>query len=194
MDVAWHTGMSGDVGLRAHLLRSCGWDVDLGRHCPACGSDRHGRPWARLSDGSRPHVSLARCGDHVVTAVDPLRPVGVDVEEIAAVDARWDPDLVLHPGERAGSQCLAVQREAADAAEQVPHPGRLGLLGPVAGRVAGGHDPTVGDGERVDVLGAGRPGRSGEQHRARVAHHLSSLGRWSVVAGPPVPRPATSDP
>ena len=31
MDVAWHTGLSGDGGLRAHLLRSCGSDVDLGR-------------------------------------------------------------------------------------------------------------------------------------------------------------------
>lgn len=107
MDIQWHdvSGWSSpdltDAALRAHLLRSCGSDVAIGRHCPACGSDRHGRQWARLSDGSRPHVSLARCGDHVVTAVDPLRPVGVDVEDIAAVDARWDPALVLAAGERA---------------------------------------------------------------------------------------------
>lgn len=88
-------------GPRAHLLRSCASGVALSRHCPACGSDRHGRSWARLPDGSRPHVSLARCGDHVVTAVDPLRPVGIDIEVIAAVDARWDPALVLVAGERA---------------------------------------------------------------------------------------------
>lgn len=105
MDIQWHdvSGWSApdltDAALRAHLDP----ETATGRHCPACGSDRHGRPWARLPDGSRPHVSLARCGDVVVTAVAPLRPVGVDVEDVAAVDARWDPDLVLHPGERADS-------------------------------------------------------------------------------------------
>ncbi|UTT66846.1 4'-phosphopantetheinyl transferase superfamily protein [Janibacter sp. CX7] len=106
MDIQWHRGLSADAALRAHLLRGsrcelASLETATGRHCTACGSERHGRPWARLADGSRPHVSLARCGDVVVTAVDPLRPVGVDVEDITAVDARWDPTLVLAPGERA---------------------------------------------------------------------------------------------
>lgn len=73
-------------------------DIRTGRHCPACGSDTHGRPWVRLPDGRSPHVSLARCGDHVVTVIAD-HPVGVDVESIAAVAARWDPALVLHPDE-----------------------------------------------------------------------------------------------
>ncbi|WP_415830863.1 4'-phosphopantetheinyl transferase superfamily protein [Janibacter anophelis] len=43
-------------------------------------------------------MSLSRCGDHLVTVIAD-HPVGVDVESIAAVNARWDPALVLHPGE-----------------------------------------------------------------------------------------------
>lgn len=121
-DIAWHQRPAGDA-LRAHVARWAGahvprWsrseerqrrsletsfesalaEIRTGRHCPACGSDSHGRPWARLPDGRSPHVSLARCGDHVVTAIAD-HPVGVDVESIAAVTARWDPALVLHPTE-----------------------------------------------------------------------------------------------
>lgn len=43
-------------------------------------------------------MSLSRCGAHLVTVVAD-HPVGIDVELIAAVDGRWDPALVLHPGE-----------------------------------------------------------------------------------------------
>ncbi|WP_114201841.1 4'-phosphopantetheinyl transferase family protein [Janibacter anophelis] len=108
----WHSGSptSSDAALRAHLHR---WwsrcelaslettlDLETGRHCPTCGSDAHGRPWVRLPDGTTPHVSLSRCGDHLVTVVAD-HPVGVDVESIAAVSARWDPTLVLHPSEAA---------------------------------------------------------------------------------------------
>ncbi|MCT1620099.1 4'-phosphopantetheinyl transferase family protein [Janibacter hoylei] len=90
-----------DAELRAHLHRwSEGVPATTGRHCPACGSDAHGRPWARLADGRTPHVSLSRCGEHLVTVVAE-HPVGIDVESVAAVDARWDPTLVLHPDERA---------------------------------------------------------------------------------------------
>lgn len=99
-DIAWHQ-CSADDALRTHAAR---WltidptDIAIGRHCPACGSDTHGRPWVRLPDGRTPHVSLSRCGGHVVTAIAE-HPVGIDVESIAAVDARWDPALVLHPDE-----------------------------------------------------------------------------------------------
>ena len=92
-----------DAELRAHLHHwSEGVPATTGRHCPACGSDAHGRPWARLADGRTPHVSLSRCGEHLVTVVAE-HPVGIDVESVAAVDARWDPTLVLHPDERADS-------------------------------------------------------------------------------------------
>ena len=96
-DVRWHRGVTADDALRAHLGSP---DAIVGRHCPACGSGTHGRPWVRLPDGRSPHVSLSRCGDHVVTAVA-RQPVGVDVESVPAVDGLWDPALVLHPTERA---------------------------------------------------------------------------------------------
>jgi 4'-phosphopantetheinyl transferase len=74
--------------------------ITTGRHCPTCGSATHGRPWVRLADGTSPHVSLSRCGEHVVTVIAD-HPVGIDVESIDAVTSRWDPALVLHPSESA---------------------------------------------------------------------------------------------
>lgn len=75
-------------------------DVRTGRMCPACGSSVHGRPWARVPghDGEI-GVSLSRSGPHLLTAVRLGGGVGADVESIAAVDAGWDPGLVLAPGE-----------------------------------------------------------------------------------------------
>lgn len=94
MDIAWHPRGPADDALRAHLPTP----VTIGRHCPTCGSTTHGQPWVRLPDGTSPHVSLSRCGEHLVTVIAD-DPVGIDVESIAAVDARWDPALVLHPDE-----------------------------------------------------------------------------------------------
>ena len=44
-------------------------------------------------------VSLSRSGPHLLTAVRVGGGIGVDLEEIAAVDRGWDPALVLHPAE-----------------------------------------------------------------------------------------------
>jgi 4'-phosphopantetheinyl transferase len=76
--------------------------VTSGRLCPACGSDQHGAPWARL-DGRPVSVSLSRSGPHLVTAVAPNGRIGVDIESIDAVAGRWDPALVLATGETAGT-------------------------------------------------------------------------------------------
>ncbi|RYJ01364.1 MAG: hypothetical protein EON52_21630, partial [Actinomycetales bacterium] len=68
-----------------HLAsETAGTAVSLGRHCPACGSTRHGRP---LVTG-RPdvHVSLARAGAQAVVAAARV-PVGIDAEQSGAVDA-----------------------------------------------------------------------------------------------------------
>lgn len=86
----------------AALLGLAAAEVLVGRACPRCGSGAHGRPWARAR-GRRDEVavSLSRCGPHLMTAVRAAGPVGVDLESVAAVARGWDPELVLHPGERA---------------------------------------------------------------------------------------------
>jgi 4'-phosphopantetheinyl transferase len=72
----------------------------VGRLCPRCGSSDHGRPWARYGDDDVP-VSLSRSGAHLVTVVAPgTAPVGVDVEQLAAIARSW-PEDVLAAGETA---------------------------------------------------------------------------------------------
>ncbi len=117
-----------DRALAAHVADVVGVQPDeirVGRHCPSCGAVSHGRPWARVvgtadggagargGDGGREAtgrggatsprpvlgVSLSRSGPHLLTAVRVGGGIGVDLEEIAAVDRGWDPVLVLHPAE-----------------------------------------------------------------------------------------------
>ncbi|WP_210650906.1 4'-phosphopantetheinyl transferase superfamily protein [Nocardioides sp. SYSU D00065] len=100
-DVRWHATDTGarralELHAAAHLRAAAGL-VTSGRLCPRCGSSRHGRPWLRVG-GTRHHVSLSRSGPHLLTAIAD-RPVGVDVESVAAVASRWDPGLVLAGGE-----------------------------------------------------------------------------------------------
>lgn len=127
-----------DRALAAHVADVVGVQPDeirVGRHCPSCGAVSHGRPWARVvgtADGGagtwgttdgrttagrgavlspRPvlGVSLSRSGPHLLTAVRVGGGLGVDLEEIAAVDRGWDPSLVLHPAE-AGQDRSAEDR------------------------------------------------------------------------------------
>ena len=82
-------------------LRALGaGDIRTGRLCGRCGSSAHGRPWATY-DGRDVPVSLARSGPHLVTAVSTGGAIGVDVESVAEVAARWQPGMVLAPGESA---------------------------------------------------------------------------------------------
>jgi 4'-phosphopantetheinyl transferase len=74
--------------------------VRTGRLCARCGSGEHGRPWATY-DGRPVPVSIARSGPHLVTALREDGAIGVDVESVAEVVARWRPELVLAPGESA---------------------------------------------------------------------------------------------
>ncbi|MFL6157799.1 MAG: 4'-phosphopantetheinyl transferase family protein [Marmoricola sp.] len=75
-------------------------EVNVGRLCASCGSDRHGRPWARI-DGRDVPVSLSRTAEHLLTVVAPEAvAVGVDVEP---VDREWPAELVLAPSETADS-------------------------------------------------------------------------------------------
>jgi len=99
VDLRWHRADEQDA-LLAHVTALFGPDARVGRLCPRCGSSVHGRPWARAR-GLDLAVSLSRSGDHVVTAVSTGPGVGVDVERIAEVAARWAPEVVLAPGESA---------------------------------------------------------------------------------------------
>ena len=95
-DVAWHDARTRPgTALARHATSLLGAGVIAsGRLCPECGSDRHGRPWLR-HEGRSVHVSLARSGAHLVTAMS-RAPVGVDVE-VEVIDVL--PELVLAPGE-----------------------------------------------------------------------------------------------
>jgi len=98
MDLRWHVDLHADEALTRHASAYFGFgSVAVGRFCPACGSTRHGAPWLRHA-GRRVPVSLSRAGGHVVTVIAE-RPVGVDIESVAAVARRWDPALVLAAGE-----------------------------------------------------------------------------------------------
>jgi 4'-phosphopantetheinyl transferase len=87
--VRWHDVVTeADAALRMHVAAEVGVapeSVTVGRLCGRCGSPEHGRPWA--SHGV--HVSLARSGPHLVTAVSTTGPVGVDVECVENVDRAW---------------------------------------------------------------------------------------------------------
>lgn len=88
--VRWYSSdTEADEALREHVGAVVGErpaSVRVGRLCGRCGSSEHGRPWA----GHGVHVSLARSGRHLVTAVSTSGPVGVDVESVDAVDRAWE--------------------------------------------------------------------------------------------------------
>jgi 4'-phosphopantetheinyl transferase len=117
VDVRWHQGLDADAALRAHVAVVVGTRADavsVGRLCPRCASDDHGRPWS--DHGVQ--VSLARAGPHVVTAVATVA-VGIDAQSVASLASAarglWDDrgiwdDLGLglegsSPAERAALWC-----------------------------------------------------------------------------------------
>lgn len=132
--VQWFaSSVPADEGLRTHVGHVVGVApaaVRVGRVCGRCGSTTHGRPWA----GHGVHVSLARSGPHLVTAVSTAGPIGVDVESIADVERAWD-DLtpVLELGvsvtgsDRAASWCRLEATLKREGTGFGPHPdlGRL---------------------------------------------------------------------
>ncbi|WP_267424429.1 MULTISPECIES: 4'-phosphopantetheinyl transferase family protein [unclassified Curtobacterium] len=69
----------------------------VGRRCPHCGSDTHGRPWATVQ-GAAVGVSLSRTPGVLALAVGPVG-IGVDVERVSRVAAA--PLDASSPGERA---------------------------------------------------------------------------------------------
>lgn len=60
-------------------------------------------------------VSVSRSGPHLLTAVSGdagAGAIGVDVELVAAVASRWDPGVVLAPGEGADVGATSEERAA----------------------------------------------------------------------------------
>jgi len=74
-------------------------DVTIDRTCATCGQP-HGRP--RLP-GDELHVSVSHSGDWIAVALTAVAPVGVDVEQVRAIDIAGMAKLVLAPDERADS-------------------------------------------------------------------------------------------
>lgn len=96
--------------VRDHALAVLGpGRLDVGHLCPRCGSSGHGQPWARhvaAADrglGREVYVSVSRAAGYAVTALSLRGKLGVDVEVVADVARRWEPSLVLAPGEHAGT-------------------------------------------------------------------------------------------
>jgi 4'-phosphopantetheinyl transferase len=87
-------------------------ELTFDAQCRACG-ERHGKP--TLASG--PHFSLSYAGDRVVVAVTSIGPVGVDVEDHAAVRFDGFDSVALASGERAPVDAAAratvwVRKEA----------------------------------------------------------------------------------
>ena len=171
MDLAWHP-WTADVAeaLASHVRGLLGaGQVETGRLCPECGSAGHGRPWARHPTGPV-QVSLSRSHPHLLTAVGTIGRVGVDVESVAAVDGRWDPALVLAPGERAaGAEARArlwVRKEAVLKAYGVglARPMERLVLADFPGEVTDVPAP-AGHVAAVALLTVGRAARSGTATR-----------------------------
>ena len=78
--LAWGTTNATD--LLAGLL---GEPVIVRHACPACGSDRHGRPTALLGDGRPTAVSVAHAAAMTLVAVTGEGRVGVDLEPLDAL-------------------------------------------------------------------------------------------------------------
>ncbi len=76
--------------------------VEIAHCCPVCGSIEHGQPTA-LINGVPRSMSTSTSGPHRLTAIArrPGSAVGVDVESVAEIAARWTPDVVLAAGEQA---------------------------------------------------------------------------------------------
>ena len=72
----------------------------VARLCPACGSPDHGPPRVVTRRGLVLRASASHHGELRLLGLH-TGAVGVDVASVTEVDARWQPDLVLAPGERA---------------------------------------------------------------------------------------------
>ena len=78
--LAWGTTRATDL-----LAGLMGEPVIVRHACPACGSDRHGRPTALVQDGRPTEVSVAHAGAMTLVALTGAGRVGVDLEPLDAL-------------------------------------------------------------------------------------------------------------
>jgi len=102
--------------------------VRIEQHCPHCGSLSHGRPLVvsppHLVDAV--HVSLSRAGGLVAVAVSSAGPVGIDIEEFAAVQRAGFDDVAFSAAERMA--LLPLRGIAADRARASMWTGKEAVL------------------------------------------------------------------
>lgn len=77
-------------------------EVEVAQRCETCGSSEHGRPFVTAPPNLTGvvRVSLSRAGELTVVAVSWAGPVGIDVEEIAAVRRAGFDDVAFTAAER----------------------------------------------------------------------------------------------
>ncbi|WP_165350439.1 4'-phosphopantetheinyl transferase family protein [Xylanimonas protaetiae] len=105
-----------DAARRSALLVAvlCEAGVDVGepvalvRRCRVCGSTEHGKPEVAAALAVGVHVSLAHTRRRLVAAAA-RGPVGVDVEDVAAVAAHPVADVLLSDAERAAGHPLDAE-------------------------------------------------------------------------------------
>lgn len=76
------------------------------RRCDRCGSSAHGQP---VLQHHELHTSRSYAGPVVAVAVSSAGPVGVDVEQVAAVAFPGFAGVALGPAERAGSDAARAR-------------------------------------------------------------------------------------
>ncbi|MBB1494759.1 MarR family transcriptional regulator [Propioniciclava sp. MC1595] len=84
----------GEADAATLLADLAGEPVAIEHLCPACGSDRHGRPVLRLADGSRPAVSIAHAGELTLVGLAQSGRLGVDLEEAGSAPPPGTASLV----------------------------------------------------------------------------------------------------
>ncbi|MFT2817872.1 4'-phosphopantetheinyl transferase family protein [Leifsonia sp. A12D58] len=88
----------------AHFSGTPASEVVVARHCRRCGADDHGKPYViapRRDDGAPIQVSLSRAGGQAAVAVTAGNPIGLDIEEPAALTRASIDAAALHLAEQA---------------------------------------------------------------------------------------------
>ncbi|TDW29424.1 4'-phosphopantetheinyl transferase family protein [Cryobacterium psychrophilum] len=92
----------------AAMLQRAG--IEITQHCAYCGATEHGRPFVTAPPdlADTVHVSLSRAGGLTAMAVSFDGPVGIDIEDIAAVRRAGFDEVAFNAAERSELAHLAA--------------------------------------------------------------------------------------